>query len=221
MKDKAVTLLVRYKDAEGKWRRSPAARANGRVRPGYVLADGNQIRVDSASYELRSYEGRQAKYTAAGKNAAAADSLCKRTQRQQTIRAEAAKVGVQVYEGPDRKSIAIAAAEYIEDCDARGVSEAAVQARNVTERFLQVVKKSFVDEITREDILRFHAAIRKDGNKDRTIANKHLRLTAWLRFAGVSKDVFHHLPRTRRNCQRSTLGHSLGASSELPIRTCF
>jgi hypothetical protein len=41
---RAVTLMIRYKDANGKWRRRKAARgANGRVKPGYALVDGKVL----------------------------------------------------------------------------------------------------------------------------------------------------------------------------------
>jgi integrase len=87
------------------------------------------------------------------------------------------------------------AALYIKDAENRGALEAAAQASNVTDEFMRVVKKTFVDEITREDMFAFHRALRKRGCQDRTVANKHSRAASWLHFAGVAKDLLPPKPR--------------------------
>jgi integrase len=50
---------------------------------------------------------------------------------------------------------------------------------------MQTCKKTFVDEITKDDIYRFHRALRERGCEDRTVADKHARLKSFLKFAGV------------------------------------
>jgi hypothetical protein len=82
-----------------------------------------------------------------------------------------------------RKSLLAAAMAYIKDAESRGAMEAA--ARGVRDEFLRVVRKTCVDEISRDDVFRFHEALRKRRCSDRTAANKHQRLTSWLRFAGI------------------------------------
>jgi site-specific recombinase XerD len=68
--------------------------------------------------------------------------------------------------------------------------EAADLARLVTEEFRRLLnRKTYVDEITRDDIFRFHAALRKRGCQDRTVANKHARMSSWLRFAGIDRGL--------------------------------
>ena len=57
------------------------------------------------------------------------------------------------------------------------------------------IKKTYIDEITRQDIFRFHEALAKRGCGDRTIANKHARLKSWLIFAGIDRDIFPPKPR--------------------------
>jgi integrase len=74
--------------------------------------------------------------------------------------------------------------------------EAADQARLVNEEFRKLLnRKTYVDEITRDDIFRFHTALRKRGCSDRTVANKHQRLTSWLRFAGIDKTILPPVPK--------------------------
>jgi integrase len=87
----------------------------------------------------------------------------------------------------DRKTLRVSAAAYISDAEARGAMAAASMARSATKEFLGLVKKTFVDEIRKEDIYRFHAALRKRKCGDRTVSNKHVRIVSWLRFAGIDK----------------------------------
>ena len=51
MEFKSVTLMVRFKDLDGKWKRRPAARgANGRVKPGHALINGNALPVKDGAW---------------------------------------------------------------------------------------------------------------------------------------------------------------------------
>jgi integrase len=56
-------------------------------------------------------------------------------------------------------------------------------------------RKAYVDEVDRDDVSSFHAATRKRGCGDRTVANKHTRLASWLRFAGIDKSILPPVPR--------------------------
>lgn len=188
--------MLRYKDANGTWRRAPAARgANGRVRPNFVVVDGKQTRIENGAYELRFYKNRQAVYKPAGRSAAAADAQCRKMQRQSTAIAAAEAAGVQVIREPDRKTLAGSSAEYIKDCRDRGAMEAAAQAQQVCDEFCMEIKKTFLDELTRDDVLRFHKALRKRGMSDRTVANKHGRLKSWLIFAKVNLEFMPPAPK--------------------------
>jgi hypothetical protein len=54
MVGKAVTLMIRFKDDEGTWKRRPAARgANGRVKPGHALSNDKIVPVKNWTYDLR------------------------------------------------------------------------------------------------------------------------------------------------------------------------
>ena len=94
MEHKAVTLMIRYRGADGKWRRSPAARrGNGRVEPGHALVDKKALPVMGGYYELRMYENRRLIYVNAGKNAATADAHRTRLEVTRSAKAVAKDAG--------------------------------------------------------------------------------------------------------------------------------
>jgi integrase len=53
-------------------------------------------------------------------------------------------------------------------------------------------------KITREHILGFHAWLRKHGNSERTIADKHQRVKAWLRFCKIDTSFMPPVPKYER-----------------------
>jgi integrase len=187
--------MIRYKAAHG-WKRAQVSRgANGRIKPGHALVDGQAVKVSDFQYQVRYYVGRDVKYQPAGKDANKAETLRRRIEHQESVKAEAEKAGVKVQVDETRKTLAGTAAAYIKDAEQRNANEAAAQAQNVTAEFIRMTRKTYLDEVTRDDILRFHAALRKRGCEDRTVANKHARLKSWLLFAGVDRTVLPPAPR--------------------------
>jgi integrase len=199
MESRAVTLMIRYKDADGKWKRRPAARgANGRVKPGHALVEGRAVAVRDGAYELRHIVDRQPVYIPAGKSAADAEVQRFRLERTSAAIEAAKGTDVQVIPKPGRKTLRETAASYISDAEGRKAHEAAAQARNVTVEFIALMKKknkAYVDDIDRDDVFNFHAALKKRGCSDRTVSNKHARLASWLRFAGIDKAILPPVPR--------------------------
>ncbi len=96
---------------------------------------------------------------------------------------------------PGRVNLAAKAREFIRDAEQRGANVAADVNRLVTAEFLRTVKKSYADEIRRNDLFDFHAALRKRGCSDRTVANKHARIASFLRFSGVDRSILPPPPR--------------------------
>jgi hypothetical protein len=53
MDGNAVTLMIRFKDGAGTWKRRPDARgANGRVKSGHALIDDKIVPVKNWTYDL-------------------------------------------------------------------------------------------------------------------------------------------------------------------------
>jgi integrase len=196
MDTRTATLIIRYKAADGTWKRALAARgANGRIRPGHALIDGKQVQQREFQYQIRYYESRKLHYKSAGKRGAEAEALRDRIEKQRSVKAAAKSAGVKLHVEEERQTLSNSASVYIRDAEQRGAMEAASQARLVTTEFMHAVHKTYVDEITREDVFLFHKAIRKRGCQERTLANKHQRLISWLRFSKFDTSILPPKPR--------------------------
>jgi integrase len=185
MPNVTVTLMRRCLTDAG-WARLPVAFGkNGRVRPEYVLRDGHQIHCPQGHYVLRFYSGTNVKYQNVGDNATSA--LAQKIAKEKLLAAKTAAkdAGIVLPEVPGRKYLRREANAYIEDRKNARAMEAARKAENVLSEFIAVSGRTFLDEVTRDDIFHYHAYLRKQGREDRTIAEKHTRLRSFLRFAGV------------------------------------
>lgn len=196
MANRTVTLVRICKTEKG-WRRYPAAFGkNGRVRPGWVMVGDEPEYYEQGRYELRLYEGSRLVYAPAGENAAEALAARDRMEHKLAAKESARAAGMLLpAEEPGRASLAAKAREFIRDAEQRGANVAADVNRLVTAEFLRLVKRSYADEIRREDLFDFHAALRKRGCSDRTVANKHTRIVSFLRFAGVDRSILPPPPR--------------------------
>ena len=185
MANRKVVLLWYCKTPKG-WRRFAIVMGrNARIKHGYVLLDGIEMRFEEGRYELRLYDGAKPVYKRAGTNAADAVAARDREVHLLTAKDAGASAGVKIVEEPNRLYLRRAAIRFEDDAKERGSLEAAEVNRNVTDEFIAVTGRTFVDEITREDIFKFHKALRARGCGDRTVSNKHNRLRAFLRYCRV------------------------------------
>ena len=123
MTSRKATLMVRFKAADGTWKRAEAARGpNGRIQPRGLRIDGKlqQLREGAPyHYQLRYYQGRLVKYQSAGQDSSKAETLRRRIEQQESVKAEAVKVGVKIEGDQVRKTLAATAADYIRDAALR------------------------------------------------------------------------------------------------------
>ncbi len=179
MANRKVALLWYCKTPNG-WRRFPVMLGrNSRIKHGYVKVAGVEAHYPEGRYELRLYEGATPVYKRAGNNAA--DALVARDREVHLLTAKdaAGAAGVKVVEEPNRPYLRRAALRFEEDARQRGALESAEVNRLVCEEFIEVTGRTFADEVTREDVFKFHRALRARGCSDRTVSNKHKRLRSF------------------------------------------
>ena len=182
----AVTL-VWYARTESGWKRFPVITGrNGRIKKGSVLVDGREHKFPDGHFELRYYENRKTKYRNAGTDATEAVNQCDRLQSLSDAKASAMSAGVTVNEPTTRKTIKAEASRFVKGAEDRGAKEAAlVNASAMLEFQLANPKLTYVDEINPDAAMVFRQFLQKKGNGDRTVSNKHQRLTGFLKFCKV------------------------------------
>jgi integrase len=195
MPNTTVTLMRRCRTEDG-WKFYPAAIGkNGRIRPEYVVIDGQQVHFPAGHYALRFYEGRKLRYENVGDSAVAALNAKIAKEKLLNAKTAAKDAGVTLVEVPGRKYLRRMATLYIQDRKNAGALEAALQAENVTDEFIACCGKTFVDEVTKDDVVAYHRWLRKQGRTDRTVANKHQRLRSFFRFAGIDVAIMPQKPK--------------------------
>ena len=196
MPNVTVTLMRRCQTKHG-WKYYPVVMGKkGRVKPDYARVNGKAVHFPVGHYELRYYEGRKPRYENVGNNAADALTAMLAKGKMLTAKTAARDAGVTLPEVPGRVYLRRAAGLYVDDRKNQGAKEAARDAQLVTGEFIADCGRTFLDEVTKDDILSYHKNLRKQGQTDRTVANKHQRLRSFLRFAGVDvKAVMPAKPR--------------------------
>lgn len=180
MANTKVTLHRKCKTPLG-WRYYPVVMsANGRVKPNAVTVDGVEFIYPIGHYVLRSFEGSKTVWTRVQGEATEALAALKTTAKKASAVAIAQEAGVQVVVDPSRVSIREAAGKFVQAAKDRKSFKAAKLYANTLEAFLPGCLKVYADELTSDDVTRFHGQLRKQGLADRTVFNAHMHLRAFL-----------------------------------------
>ncbi len=225
-KQLTVTLMIRVKIA-GKWRRIPVIYGKtGRVIPGLVLWGGGEVQFENVAYELRHYKDGKARYAPAGSHASDAEEKRRILQLQLNAKAIAQAAGIVVAEPTERKTILAWASEYIKIKSVQISHDQLQRIRYVIALFLKSCKKTYLDEITQNDVLDFldllahtpvFAPTRKNPSKRvqarqirrrlpsaprmlsaRSIFSYFISTRAWLCAGGVERKIFPRRLSMRR-----------------------
>ncbi|MBB5329452.1 tyrosine-type recombinase/integrase [Tunturiibacter gelidoferens] len=185
MANKKLTLYRKCKTPEG-WKRYPACMsANGKVKPDVVLVGGVEVAYPTGHYELRSFEGSKTKWTRVEGNATHALDAFKNAQKIATAVAIAGDAGVKVVKDPMRIPLRDSYRVFVQAALDRKSTEAAEIYQRTLEEFLSTWKKTYADELTHEDVIKFHGEMRKRGLSDRTVYNRHMNLRAFIIYLGL------------------------------------
>jgi len=189
--------LVRYCKTPAGWRRySAVIGKNGRVKPGFVTIKGRQYHFPDGHYEARYYEGSDLRYLPVGDDAQQALAACIKHSKLLIARDSAKVAGAVIVEEKGRVNLAKALVRFIQAAKDRGAMVAAAKYKLASDEFLSVTARRYADEVVTDDLMLLQRALRKRGCTDRTIANHHAYVLAFLRFAGVADDVFPaHAPK--------------------------
>jgi len=186
MANKTVTL-VRYCKTEEGWKRLPIVMgANGKIRPHYAMLKGKPTLFPEGRYELRMYEGKRTIYKDAGKNPV--DALRAQHQASKLLLAKdaAATAGTAILaQDSGRVELKKKKLEYVERHLAKGQTRASETFTLAIDGFIEATRFVYADQVDEASILKYYAHLRKLGNKDRTIYNKHVSLFGFFKWLKV------------------------------------
>jgi integrase len=182
-----VTLIWRCKTEKG-WRIFQALfGGNGRPRKGWVKV-GNppqECHYPEGLFQLRYYEGDKVVYRSVGPDANKALDAMRVQENLLKTRVTAAEAGVQIVEDPQRKLLAKEYKAFLQAAEDRGAPEAKDVYRLAVDEFFLVVRKTYVDELTADDLLRYQRQLRVQGKADRTIYNRWNNVKAFYLWCGL------------------------------------
>ena len=196
MSAKKVALYWYCRTPEG-WKRYPAAMGrNGKVRPGYAQIGRAQIHYPEGHYLLRHTEGRKTVWTPAGDEATHAKAEQILATSRLVAKGAARAAGTQIVDSRGRIPLRRKSIAYIERQEARGKLKHVERFRSAIEEFLQSTGADYADQLNEQKVLRWYADMRKKGNEDRTIHNKHVSVFGFLKWAGVeTKPLAQRAPK--------------------------
>jgi integrase len=177
-----VTLLKQVK-LDGVWKRYPVVlNRNGSIKPDYVLVAGKPMHAADGNYVLDWYEGGKRMRQSVGKDAA--DALIQRDRKVAEL--EAASNGLTVTNAdPTTRLVSDAAEEYLADIEAHKSSKTLAAYRTAITYFRESCKKTYVEDITRRDLLAFKTYLADEKEQsDRSVWNKFSAVMGFLKSVG-------------------------------------
>jgi integrase len=184
------SLMLYGKMETGNWRYLPVERyPNGKLKPGCAKVDDTATKFTSFMYVLRSYDGKKTVYRAVGTDATSAQNQYLAAANRRLKGHEAREAGLMVVEEEGRQTVKKAAEQFLARLTKRRRMEAAQVYGHSLKLFQQALPDvAYLDQINEDTLLDFHAYLRKRGNSERTISNRHGHIKSLLLFSGVSRD---------------------------------
>ncbi|HEV2175410.1 MAG TPA: hypothetical protein VGR71_17675, partial [Nitrospira sp.] len=219
--------LVRLCKTPAGWKRYPAVFGkNGRLKPGVVQVNGRERDYPVGRYQVRWYEGRKTTYKDVGDHPMEALNEMRRTAHLLIARDESKSAGVLLDEGTERQVLSRELSRFVRATEDRGSLVAAGMYRAAGREFLEVVGKTYADEIKPDDLLRFQRALRARGCSDRTVHNRHANVMAFLRACGLdTKALAPQRPKYEKTLPEvytpEEMKKFLGAAMDQKLRLTF
>jgi len=209
---------------DGKWKRFNAAYdEHGHILANVVVMHEKQVEFPVCHYELRYTDGGVDHRPAVGNVAAGAEEQRAIVAAQLAVMKASEELGAktetqnddanpQTY--PPTQTLPVnpaqtsagnaqrvtqveALARFVEDRELQQKMEIAVQTNRAWEEFVKVTGIDYVDKVVRNDLLKFDKALRERGLEPATVNERHRRVMAVLKFAGIDT-VKKQLPTAPR-----------------------
>ena len=183
-----VNLTKRVKTAEGLRYCPVVESANGRIKPDWVVVDGQEEKHPEGAYYIEWREGGKRSRLSVGKDAAQAQA--RRLRKKAELNAIAKGVTVVPTESTDGRPLAEAMSAYLEEIALTKKRKTINAYTTALDYFAESCHKLSVQHIVRADMLKFAAYLRdKKKQAPRSVYNKFENVMTFLKWAGVRNVV--------------------------------
>jgi len=175
--------LIKQVKLDGKWKRYPVVlNKNGTIKTNVVLIGDREVAAQGGNFILDWYEGGKRMRKSVGKDAA--DAINQRDRKVAEL--TAASNGLTVTNGdPTKRLVSDAAEEYLGDIEAHKSSKTLAAYRTAITYFRESCKKTYVEDITRRDLLAFKTYLADEKEQsDRSVWNKFSAVMGFLKSVG-------------------------------------
>ena len=188
----STLTLLRYAAVEGKgWRRGAVVLTkNGKIKPDVMTIGGLEVRCPNGRYLMRRYQGKLPVYTELGEDPTDALNRFRAEESKLNAKAAAKAAGLEVVSDDKiRKTLKQYAADFLSmhrNLPHRSDDSERVYTQ-ITGSFLTVCKASYPEQVTKEDVIRWHGWMREtQGYSDRTCSNYYKSLRGFLRYCKLT-----------------------------------
>lgn len=184
-----ATIVVSIKQGSSYPYCIPATKANGKLKPGWVLIDGIPVEHREGVYHVRWYEGRKLHFEKVSKEADEAEMA--RVRRKRILAARASGVVIQEVK-TDRRLLADVIKEYLIRVQIQRSKKTQNEFDLMLPEFQFVTGLTYPDQVSGESLLQYAHHLRVKGNSARTVANRVGRIQCFLRHHGIDKLLKPH-----------------------------
>jgi integrase/recombinase XerD len=181
---KEVNLTKRVITSRGTRYCPVVVSANGRVKPDLVVVNGQPERHPEGAYYLEWRENGRRVRLSAGKDAQ--DAAARQQRKQAELNAINNGVAVMPENGNGHRSVATAVAEFIEETRLTKKPKTLSAYTTALNYFAESCPKFYVQDIQRQDMLKFIAFLRERKNQSpRSVYNKFENVMTFLKAQGI------------------------------------
>ncbi len=181
---KDVNLTKRVQTSKGLRYRPVALSANGRVKPDFVMVNGQQERHPEGAYYLEWRENGKRVRLSVGKDAA--DATARRLRKAAELNAVNHGVGVVPENGNGQQSLSTTVAEYLEETKLSKKPKTLAAYSTALSYFVESCHKINLADVERKDLLKFAAFLRDEKDQaPRSVYNKFENVMTFLKAQGI------------------------------------
>jgi integrase/recombinase XerD len=172
-----VVLLMRIHLEDGQRVYAAPASTRGKLKPGIALVNGKAEVHEEGVYVLRYRENGRLVYIQVGKDPSAAQVA--QIRQELVLQTEAAGLTVVRSEpkpaqmpAKEKRKLSDCITDYLTEIEAQRTKKTLAAYRVALTLFTQAIRKTYIEDVTREDVLEFVLFLRKRGLAPRTVRNR-------------------------------------------------